>query len=477
MTHMIRVRFAPSPTGALHIGGARTALYNQLFAQSKGGVLVLRIEDTDKKRSQADLTRGILEGLRWLNINWDEGPYFQSSNSVRYIEVAKSLVSKGFAYYCFCSESTPRRSKTEVFEKHHKCPDLDPGKASDRIDAEPAVIRFRSMKGMSVLFKDIVYGQVSVKSEFVEDFALVRSDGTPTYHLSVVVDDIDMNISHVIRGVDHLSNTTKQILLYKALGKPIPYFAHLPLIVGSDNTRLSKRHGATSVMEYRKQGFLPLALRNYLLRLGWSPKNEKEFFTDRELNSVFCLQNINRANGLFDLKKLEWFNAKIMGSTPLVDLEPLVKDALQLQGLLGDNTLNLTPKKFSRRVELLKVRARKLTDFGTKGRAFFSNRFEYNSLAFQKYLDPSDPDWERLKLGLKNLVDSYADLKCFNLENTESVLRKISQGHKLNTGKFIGAVRVALTGEATAPGIFDVIVTLGRNTVLARIKQLFSRLS
>ena len=474
---MTRVRFAPSPTGFLHIGGARTALFNHLFARNSDGILVLRIEDTDTKRSETELTEGIIEGLCWLGIAWDEGPHFQSSRTDRYRAVAERLLKEGAAYYCFCSEVDPGPAPTQAGAEAHACPELARDEAAARAHREPAVIRFRAADDRTILFTDIVYGRVSVESANIEDFALLRSDGTPTYHLSVVVDDVDMRISHVIRGADHLSNTTKQVLLYEAMGESLPNFAHLPLILGPDKTRLSKRHGATSVLEYRNQGFLPLAVRNYLARLGWSPKSEKEFFTDEELVSAFSLDRINKANALFDLRKLEWVNAKVMGSTGISELEPLVKMTMASQGLLEDEVLDLTPEQFRRRVELLQGRARKLTDFGTIGRAFFSDRFEYDAGARQKYLDRSDPDRKSLKNGLRDLVASYTSLDPFDLESTESVLRAIARQHDLKAGKLIGAVRVALTGQSVAPGIFDVIVTLGRETVSARINHLLATLT
>ncbi len=302
----------------------------------------------------------------------------------------------------------------------------------------------------------------------------MRPDGTPTYHLSVVVDDLDMSITHVIRGADHLSNSSKQILLYQALGKPLPLFAHLPLILGPDKTRLSKRHGATSVLEFRRQGFLALAVRNYLARLGWSPKTDQEFFSDRELVESFSLERVNKANAVFDLQKLEWINGKVLGSTPLATLEPLVRETLREQGLLQGEEPASQPAEFRRRVELLRGRARRLTDFGTRGRAFFSDRFEYDPLACQKHVNPSGPDWGALRAALQELVARYQALQTFDLENTESILRAIAQKHDLKAGRLIGTVRVALTGEGVAPGIFDVIVTLGRETVLTRINHLLA---
>ncbi len=466
-----RVRFAPSPTGFLHIGGARTALFNWLFARKEGGALVLRIEDTDAKRSEEDLTGGILEGLRWLGIKWDEGPHFQSRRTALYREFAESLLASRAAYYCFC-ENTGEPEQTPG--QRHACPGLSPDKSAARASHEPAVIRFRVAQDRTLSFQDIVYGTVSVESGNIEDFALMRPDGTPTYHLSVVVDDLDMSITHVIRGADHLSNTSKQILLYQALGKPLPRFAHLPLILGPDKSRLSKRHGATSVLEFRRQGFLPAAIRDYLARLGWSPKTDQEFFSDRELVESFSLDRVNRANAVFDLQKLEWINGKVLGSTPLAALEPMVRETLLEQGLLQGEEPDSQPAEFRQRVELLRGRARRLTDFGTRGRAFFSDRFEYDPLACQKHVNPSHPDWRVLRAALLELAARYEVLPTFDLENTESILRTIAQKYDLKAGRLIGTVRVALTGEGVAPGIFDVIVTLGRETVLVRINHLLA---
>ena len=466
-----RVRFAPSPTGFLHIGGARTALFNWLFARGENGALVLRIEDTDARRSEEDLTEGILEGLRWLGIEWDEGPHLQSRRTALYREVAESLLASGAAYYCFCENRGEQKQRER---QRHGCPGLSLDKSAARASREPAVIRFRVTPEQTLSFQDIVYGTVSVESGNIEDFALMRPDGTPTYHLSVVVDDLDMSITHVIRGADHLSNSSKQILLYQALGKPLPRFAHLPLILGPDKTRLSKRHGATSVLEFRRQGFLALAIRNHLARLGWSPKTDQEFFSDRELVESFSLERVNKANAVFDLQKLEWINGKVLGSTPLATLEPLVRETLREQGLLQGEEPASQPAEFRRRVELLRGRARRLTDFGTRGRAFFSDRFEYDPLACQKHVNPSGPDWGALRAALQELVARYQALQTFDLENTESILRAIAQKHDLKAGRLIGTVRVALTGEGVAPGIFDVIVTLGRETVMTRINHLLA---
>ena len=466
-----RVRFAPSPTGFLHIGGARTALFNWLFARGEKGTLVLRIEDTDARRSEEDLTEGILEGLRWLGIEWDEGPHFQSRRTALYREVAESLLASDSAYYCFCDQAGDQEP-TE--RQRHDCPRLSPGESAARASREPAVIRFRVAPQRTLSFRDIVYGAVSVESDNIEDFALMRPDGSPTYHLSVVVDDFDMSITHVIRGADHLSNTCKQVLLYEALGKPPPRFAHLPLILGPDKTRLSKRHGATSVLEFRRQGFLPLAIRNYLARLGWSPKTDQEFFSDQELAAAFSLDRVNKANAVLDLQKLDWINGKVLGATPLADLEPLVRETLREQGLLGGKEPTLSTAEFRQRVELLQGRARRLTDFGARGKAFFTDRFQYDPVVCQKHANSSDPDWRTVRAALQELVARYQAVQTFDLENTESILRAIAQKHDLKPGRLIGTVRVALTGEGVAPGIFDVIVTLGRETVFTRINHLLA---
>ena len=314
-----RVRFAPSPTGYLHVGGARTALFNWLFARHFGGTLILRIEDTDFERSSQNMVEGILDGMRWLGLEWDEGPFFQSLRLPLYQATAEQLRVSGHAYYCFCSkeELEQRRAQAVAAGKppmyDRRCRAIEAGVAAQRFQAgEPAALRFAVPEGGVTPVNDAVFGRVEFANAELEDFVLQRSDGVPTYHLSVVADDLDMRLTHVIRGADHISNTPKQILQYHALGKPLPVFAHLPLILGPDKSRLSKRHGATSVISYKEMGIVPEAFRNFLALLGWSPgagaQKDREIFSSHELSELFALDGIAKSNAVFDNDKLAWFN-------------------------------------------------------------------------------------------------------------------------------------------------------------------------
>ena len=306
----VRVRFAPSPTGSLHVGGARTALFNWLFARGQGGRFILRIEDTDRERSSPEMVEDILGALQWLGLHWDEGPFLQSERLERYRQAAEQLLSENKAYRCFCStaELAAKRRAAAASGKTWKydgtCRDLPPDLVRERCSRGlPGVVRFKVPRAGEVAFEDRIFGRITHRTEQIEDFVLVRSDGMPTYHLGVVLDDLDMKISHVIRGADHISNTPKQILLYRALRRPVPVFAHLPLILGPDRTRLSKRHGATAVTTYRDQGYLPAPFCNFLALLGWSPKNETECLSTEELIRQFSLEGVHKSNAVFDLDK------------------------------------------------------------------------------------------------------------------------------------------------------------------------------
>src|SRR6476660_7392545 len=312
----LRVRFAPSPTGYLHVGGARTALFNWLFARHFGGTLVLRIEDTDLERSTPEMVEGILHGLSWLGLNWDEGPYCQTQRIDLYKEAARKLIDSGAAYYCFCTKEQleQRRKKAAKEGRPPKyegtCRKLDRTEALRRKTAgEPGAVRFAVPESGTTSFDDAVFSKVEFANSELEDFVLLRSDGSPTYHLSVVADDIDLRITHIIRGADHISNTPKQVLLYQALAAKMPVFAHVPLILGADKTRLSKRHGATSVMAYRDEGIVPEAFRNFLSLLGWTPpEGSAELLNDSELVRLFGVDGISRSNAVFDRPKLDWLN-------------------------------------------------------------------------------------------------------------------------------------------------------------------------
>ncbi len=474
-----RVRFAPSPTGYLHIGGARTALFNWLYARQKGGTFVLRIEDTDVERSSDEMVEGILAGLRWLGLDWDEGPFFQSRRLSHYQEACQRLIAGGSAYYCFCSpESLEARKQAAQqaglgWKYEGTCRDLSPEQVRARLAAgEPAAIRFKVPQSRKVNFTDLVFGSIEVDTEVLEDLVIQRSDGMPTYHLSVVVDDIDMGITHVVRGADHLSNTSKHVLLYEALGQPVPVYVHLPLILGPDKKRLSKRHGATSVMEYQRQGFVSDAVVNYLALLGWSPGTDQEIFTQDQLIGAFDLQRINKANAVFDFQKLEWMSGQYITAMTGDQLAPLVKPFLEAEGLWDETWEREQREWFCQLLELLKSRARRLTDFPGYGRVFLVDEYEYEPEAVKKYVALSTPE-ARASLydALSELRAVYAGLTPFNLETTEQELRSIARKHGLKAGALIGAVRVALTGKGVAPGIFDVITLLGRDRTVQRLDR------
>ena len=462
----VRVRFAPSPTGHLHIGGARTALFNWLFARQKGGTFLLRIEDTDEKRSSGPMVEGILEGLRWLGIDWDEGPYFQSERVDLYQSLVDQLIRDSSAYRDFSSAEelggTPRSYR-----------DLPAAESERRAKAgEPFAVRFKVPEDQRVAFLDQVFGRVVVDSSNIEDFVILRSDGFPTYHLSVVADDLDMRISHVIRGADHLSNTSKHVLLYQALGAPLPVFAHLPLILGPDRKRLSKRHGATSVTEYSRMGLLPSAVRNYLALLGWSPGDDSELLNDDELIERFDLSRVNKADAVFDISKLEWMNKRYLSSAGASELEPLLQPLLRERGLWQASWESSCHDWLLSVIDLLKTRVGNLLDFPVYGRAFFTDEFDYAEDAVERYLNPTRPDERKCLIqALEDLRAEFTDLSEFNLETTEEVLRRVAESRGVKAGRLIGAVRVAATGRAQAPGLFEVLVTLGQQKTVQRLAR------
>ena len=467
----VRVRFAPSPTGYLHVGGARTALFNWLFARRHRGHFILRIEDTDTKRSDEDMVRGILEGLTWLGLTWDEGPYFQSERVALYAQAAQRLVKSGRAYRDFSPVGSPEGSHLESRE-------LTYSESQRRaVEGAPYAIRFRVPRGRSVAFSDLVFGDVSVETDTLEDFVILRSDGSPTYHLSVVTDDSEMNITHVIRGADHLPNTCKHVLLFQALETPPPTFAHLPLILGSDKKRLSKRHGATSVSEYSRLGFLPSAVRNYLALLGWSPGDDAELLSGQELVERFSLDKVNKANAVFDLAKLEWMNKRHISSTSAGTLLPYVKNELIGSGLWLEAWEEEEREWLLDLIDLLKPRVQSLQDFVDSGYAFFSDTFEYESKAVKRYLEPSEVGRSPLLRALRQLRQEFAALEPFDVESTEICLRSVCAEFNLKPGQFIGAVRLAATGRGQAPGIFDVLIFLGRNRTLERLERVINFLT
>ena len=486
-TNKPRVRFAPSPTGYLHVGGARTALFNWLFARRELGTMVLRIEDTDVERNRPELVEGILGGLKWLGIEWDEGPYFQSQRLDTYRSEAKRLLASGAAFACYCKASSyagadaaPAGDSGKEQEgegddegpktkKNIACPCRDLTEA-DRAAREregiPAAIRFGVPRTGTTDFRDAVFGPREVQNEEIEDFVLLRSNGLPTYQLSVVVDDIDMRITHVIRGADHLSNTPKQVLLYRALGAEPPIFAHVPLILGPDRTRLSKRHGATSVSSYAEEGFLPEAFRNFLALLGWSPGDDSEFLRTSELMERFSLAGVSRTNAIFDRPKLEWFNTQYLQKLPVDDLLPYVAYELRRANLWNGSQAASDPGWFARSVDLIRPRTRFLHDFTTWARAFFTDDFDYESEARAKFWKD-----ERLPGMLGKLADALAAMPEWNHDACDAALRQLAAAEGVKAGLLINATRVAIVGRAVAPPLFETMVILGKDRVVSRIRR------
>ncbi len=478
-----RVRFAPSPTGYLHVGGARTALFNWLFARREGGTFMLRVEDTDAERNRPELVDGILNDLKWLGLDWDEGPYFQSRRLPVYRAAAEKLVSSGAAYYCYCppekyggadsaeTDDAPQTKETREAGPRRvtrcACRDGRPTSSTQK----PA-IRFRVPLGATTKFEDAVFGAGEVSNDEMEDFVLLRSPkgedevALPTYQLGAVVDDIEMRITHVIRGADHLSNTPKQVLLYQVLGATPPVFAHVPLILGPDRTRLSKRHGATSVGAYATEGFLPEAFRNFLALLGWSPGDDTEFMRTDELVQRFTLSGVSRTNAIFDRAKLEWFNTQYLQKLPIEDLLPQVKAELKRARLWQPEWGNAKREWFARTVDLLRPRTRLLPDFSTWARAFFSDDFAYEPQAREKFWKD-----ERLPALLGQLADALDALPEWSHDACDLALRKLAEAQSVKAALLINATRVAIVGQAVAPPLFDTMVALGKERVVSRLRR------
>ena len=468
----IRVRFAPSPTGYLHVGGARTALFNWLFARHHGGVFVLRIEDTDRERSSEAMTRAILEGMEWLGLDWDEGPFHQADGVERHRRDALRLLESGHAYRCFCTpeELEARRARAagapEAFRYDRTCLlTVSPEEAERRAAAgQPYAVRFRVPEGTTA-WDDAVHGRVEFDNAAIEDFIILRSDGTPVYNMAVVSDDIEMRITHVIRGDDHVSNTPKQILLYRALGQEPPIFAHVPMILGPDGKRLSKRHGATAVGEYRDQGILPEAMVNFLALLGWSPGGDQEVFDVDELIRRFSLEGINKKSAVFDPQKLEWMNGQHLSRLSAADLEPEITERIVRAGLARAEDLAARRDWYHRLIDLLKVRARSLDDIVEQARSYLLDRVVYDEEAVRKHW--KDPAEVRARLAA--LRQRLAAAPAWDEATLEAELRALADELGVGAGKLIHPLRVSLTGTAGSPGIFEVLVVMGPELALRRL--------
>jgi glutamyl-tRNA synthetase len=453
----VRVRFAPSPTGFLHVGGARTAIYNDLLRQNVGGAFILRIEDTDKERSDEAMTRQIQSALAWIGVVWDEGPFLQSERLARHHERAEELLAAGKAYRCFCTpeELDAQRAEAEKrgisFRYPRTCLHLSQQEIEERLAAgKPFAVRFQ-MPDEHITFTDIVRGDMDFPPDALDDFILLRSDGNPTYHMSVVCDDIDMAITHVIRGEDHLSNTPKHVPLFRALGGQVPTFGHLPLILGQDKKRLSKRFGATSVEEFRNEGVLPQALYNFLALLGWNPGDDREILSRDEMIRLFTVDRLNDSPAVFDREKLLWMNSQYLSQFDFEVLRPHLEPFLEQAGLKDAD-----PGRLALAVNLHRTRARTLRELAELVVPYF-REIAYDPEAAAKFL--KDPD---LPGHLEALRDRYAQLPDFNKESTEAALRALAEERGLKAGVLIHPTRMALSGAAGGPPLFDLVEAMGR---------------
>jgi glutamyl-tRNA synthetase len=437
-----RLRFAPSPTGYLHVGGARTAFFNWLYARRHGGTFILRIEDTDTERSSWEMVSGILDGLSWLGIDWDEGPqvggphtpYFQSERLERYRAAARDLLHKGLAF------------------------------------EDEGAVRFRVPPGQTT-FVDSVHGPIVFDNEHIESFVILRSDSHPTYHLSVVVDDIDMQVTHIVRGDDHISNTPKQVLLYQAFGAAMPAFAHVPLIMGPDKKRLSKRHGATSVTEYEHQGYLPEAMFNFLALLGWGTGSDEELFTREDLIQRFTLEGISGGNAVFNTEKLDWFNHQHLLRLGNDELIARLQPRLVAAGYWRDALFGADRDWFVAVLALLKPRAKKLTDFIEQLAPFFVDPSAYDPDGLKKHVSGTGAAG-----GMLALREAYAATAVWEEAALERELRALADARGLKAGSLIHGTRLAMTGRMVSPGLFEMLVLLGRDRVLTRLDRFIAAL-
>jgi glutamyl-tRNA synthetase len=477
-----RVRFAPSPTGYLHVGGARTALFNWLFARRYGGTFILRIEDTDAERSSDEMVAGILESMHWLGLAWDEGPgaggphapYFQSQRFGQHREYAHQLLASGRAYRCYCSPEL-LKEKREAAERagggwkyDRTCVNLSV-EEQQRLEAsgvQPA-IRFKVPEGKTS-YTDHVRGHIEFDHDELEDFVILRSNGLPIYHLSVVADDIDMGITHVIRGDDHISNTPKHILLWQALGRTPPEFAHVPLILGTDKKKLSKRHGITSVTEYERIGYLADAMVNFLGLLGWSPGGNREVMSRDEMVAAFTLEGINGGAAVFDPEKLDWFNAQYLAQLSPDDLVRCVKPLLQAASVWDEEYDDVRRDWLRRVLRLVVPRVKRLPDFVEQAHPFLTATVEYDPEAIRKHLTTADLDGhvEAFATALEQDSGPYKE------EEIERVLRHVADERRIKAAVLIHAARIAATGKAVSPGIFEVLALLGKPLTLSRLRDL-----
>ncbi|MEJ5347386.1 MAG: glutamate--tRNA ligase [Desulfosoma sp.] len=452
-------RFAPSPTGYLHIGGARTALFNWLFARHHGGIFILRIEDTDLERSTEESIQAILNAMEWLGMDWDQGPFYQTQRMAYYRQYLQKLLDTGHAYYCECSAEDVEKRRQEALRAGKK-PKYD-GRCRDKnLGPGPGrVVRFRCPQVGTTVLPDLIKGPIEFDNAELDDLVLFRSDGMPTYNFAVVVDDVSMGITHVIRGDDHVNNTPRQILLYQALGAPLPRFAHVPMILGQDRTRLSKRHGATSVMAYKEMGFLPEALVNYLVRLGWS-YGDQEIFSRQELIEKFDLDRVGSSASVFDMEKLLWLNAHYLREKPASEIRTLLRPFLQELHLPDKDDAFL-----EKAVATLQPRSRTLKELAEGLRFYLVDEVAYDEQAARKFLTPD------MARPLRLLMERLRALDRFSEDSVEKIFRELAEEMGVKLGKIAQPVRVALTGVTASPGLFEIMDILGKDAVLDRLQR------
>ncbi len=454
------LRFAPSPTGHLHIGGARTALFNWLYARNQGGKFILRIEDTDQVRSTKESIEGILEGMSWLGLDWDVGPLYQTDRLALYRDHAERLLREGKAYRCYCSPEELEAKRQQALQQKRKpkydgrCRNLKPP-----FPDGPSAVRFKAPQHGATVLHDLIKGTIEFKNEELDDLILLRRDGWPTYNFSVVVDDATMGITHVIRGDDHVNNTPRQILLYGAFGYPLPTFAHVPMILGADKTRLSKRHGATSVMAYQEMGYLPQALVNYLVRLGWS-HGDQEVFTPKELVEKFSLENVGKSAAVFNTEKLLWLNGLYIRQETPETLAKLLLPFLEKRGLKARSMPWLVEV-----VKTLQERARTLVEMTDQAAFYFRDDFEMEEKSVRKHLTPA------IQAPLEMLAAKLEASPDLDEKGLEQIFRDIIAQKGIKLGALAQAARVALTGRAVSPGIFEVMAILGKDEALRRLAK------
>lgn len=465
---LVKTRFAPSPTGFLHVGGARTALFSWLYARHTGGQFVMRIEDTDRERSTQPAIDAIIDSMNWLNLYWDEGPYYQTKRFDRYREVIDKMLAEGTAYKCYCSKERLEKLREEQMKNGEK-PRYDGHCLHDNTEHspdEPYVVRFRNPKDGVVAFDDVVKGHIEFQNSELDDFIIQRSDGTPTYNFCVVVDDWDMGITHVIRGDDHVNNTPRQINLYKALGAPVPTFCHLAMILGDDGTKLSKRHGAVSVMQYREDGYLPEALLNYLVRLGWS-HGDQEIFSVREMIELFTLDAITKSASGFNTKKLDWLNAHYMKTLPAKTVaDELVwhLNRIGVSSLASGPAPELVVKAYAERTHTLK-------EMAEKARCYYEDFEDYDSAGVKKWIKEGSVEI------LKDSLETLRALDSWEAEPIDKALEELASRHEVGMGKVGQPLRLAMTGTAMSPGIGDTMVLVGRERALSRIERAIKHFS